>query len=130
MTVPVNKKFRNVDEYLSTFDPEIRSILESLRKTIKAAAPEAEEVISYNMPAFKFHGILVYYAAHKEHIGFYPAGSNVVELFKNELKDYKTSRGTIQFPFRLPIPHRLVKKIVRYRAQANLEKVLLNRRKK
>ncbi|MGE5457284.1 MAG: iron chaperone [Methanococcaceae archaeon] len=117
-----NIKFKNVDEYISTFSPNVKKLLESLRQTIQQAAPEAAELISYNMPAFKFHGILVYYAAHKEHIGFYPGNSTVIEIFKNDLVSYKTSKGTIQFPVEKTIPLNLVKKIVQYRVNQNLER--------
>ena len=90
-------KFKTVDQYLSALPENVRSILEGLKKTIKQAAPQAEEVISYNMPAFKLNGMLVWYAAYKEHIGLYPT-SSAYEVFKDELAGYKTSKGAIQFP--------------------------------
>jgi uncharacterized protein YdhG (YjbR/CyaY superfamily) len=122
-------KFKSVDEYFSTLSPEIRNILQSLRQTIKKAAPDAEEIISYNMPAYKYHGMLVYFMAHKNHIGFYPGNKVVNEVFKDELKDYKTSKGTIQFPFNKPIPMSLIKKIVLFRMQENVNKEKLKTKK-
>ena len=117
-----NKKFGTVDEYFSSLSPGVKNILEELREAIKQAAPEAEEVISYNIPAFKYHGMLVYYTAHKKHIGFYPGNKAVNEVFKNDLSSYKTSKGTIQLPFSKPIPKSLIKNIVKFRVKENLEK--------
>lgn len=121
LTTP-EKKFKTVEEYLSVLPKKSRQILEKLRKAIKQAAPEAEEVISYNMPAFRYHGIVVYYAAHKEHIGFYPADTHVIEQFRDDLKGYETSKGTIKFPLDKPIPLDLVKRIVEFRVKQNLER--------
>ena len=114
--------FKTIGEYISAFPPEAGYMLEKIRKIIKEVEPEAEEVISYNMPAFKFHGILVYFAAHKHHIGFYPASSKVIEFFKSDLENYETSKGTIRFPFGKPLPVRLIKKIIHYRVIGNLER--------
>src|SRR4051812_36813330 len=96
-------KFKTVDEYLSTFPASTKSMLKVMRETIKQAAPKAEEVISYNMPAFKMNGILVYYAGYKGHIGFYPV-SSAVAAFKKELSAYEQSKGTIRFPLDEPLP--------------------------
>lgn len=115
------KKFASVDEYIAAMPAEARSKLQSLRKTIRQAAPEAEEVISYNMPAFKHNGMLVWYGAHTEHIGLYPRGSAIV-AFKEDLAAYKTSKGAIQFPLDKPIPAALVKKIVKFRLNENARK--------
>ncbi len=117
-----HKKFKTVDEYFSTLPREKRKLLKELRDTIKEAAPYAEEVVSYNMPAFRYYGMLVYYMAHTEHIGFYPGNKAVNEVFKNELTVYKTSKGTIQFPLNKTIPKRLIKNIVKFRIKENLEK--------
>ena len=114
-------KFKTVAEYLSSIPTNAKSILEEVRKAIKEAAPQAEEVISYNMPAFKLHGILVYYAVHKEHIGLYPTASGI-EIFKNELSAYKWSKGAVQFPIDKPMPIDLIGKIVKFRLQEDLEK--------
>lgn len=109
-------KFKTVDEYFSTLSAGTKNILEQVRKAIKQAAPQATEVISYNMPAFKMHGVLVYYAAYSGHIGFYPT-SSPIEIFKEELSAYKCSKGAIQFPIEKPIPLNLVKRIVTFRVQ-------------
>jgi len=130
MAMTSNTKFKTIDEYQSTFSPKVKNLLKDLRKAIKQAAPDAEELISYNMPAFKYHSILVYYAAHTEHIGFYPGSSVVIEFFKKDLVKYKTSKGTVQFPFEKAIPVRLVKKLVRYKAKQNLEKAKAKLKKK
>ena len=90
-------------------------MMESLRNIIRQEAPGAVEAISYNMPAFRYKGILCYYAAHREHIGFYPASGEVLTAFKDELAGYKTSKGTVQFPLGKEIPEELVRKIIRYR---------------
>lgn len=114
-------KFQNTDEYIAAFPPKTQRLLNQLRKTVKEVAPEAEELISYNMPAFKQAGILAYYAAYKNHIGFYPTAAPI-EAFKDELTHYKTSRGAIQFPIEGGIPIELVKRIVRFKLDANLKK--------
>ncbi len=114
-------KFKTVDEYLSSLPANTKNILKELRKTIKQAAPQAEELISYNMPAFKLNGMLVYYAAYKEHIGFYPTPSGI-EAFKKELSVYKGAKGTVQFPLDKPMPLDLIIKIVKFRVKKNLEK--------
>jgi uncharacterized protein YdhG (YjbR/CyaY superfamily) len=114
-------KFKTVAEYFSTIEANTKSILEEVRKTIKEAAPEAEEVISYNMPAFKLNGILVYYAAHKEYIGLYPTASGI-ETFKNEFSVYKWSKGAVQFPMDKPMPLDLISRIVKFRVKHDLEK--------
>jgi uncharacterized protein YdhG (YjbR/CyaY superfamily) len=117
-------KFKTVADYFSTLPEPARSRMKILRNAIQQAAPQAEEVISYNMPAFKLNGILVYYAANKEHIGFYPTAAPMV-VFKDELAGYKTSKGAVQFPLDKPIPTALVKKIVAFRMQANSTKAKL-----
>jgi uncharacterized protein YdhG (YjbR/CyaY superfamily) len=116
-----NIKFKTVDEYFSAVPNEARRILEDIRLAIKKVVPEAEELISYNMPAFKFHRILVYYAAHKEHIGFYPGNAKVIVLFKDELKNFETSKGTIKFLINKKLPIKLITTIVKFRANENLE---------
>ena len=115
------KQYKNIDEYIAAFPEEIRKTLQKLRQVIHEAAPEAQEVISYNMPAFKQNGILVYFAAFKNHIGFYPTSSGVA-AFKKELSAYETSKGTVRFPFDKPIPFELVARIVKFRVQENLSK--------
>ena len=122
-------KFKTVDGYLDTFPKDARELLLQMRIAIRQAAPQAEEVISYNMPAYKFHGVLVYFAGYKKHIGFYPSTSPI-RIFKNELAKYKTSKGTIQFPIEDDIPLTLVKKIVKFRIQENLERQKQKAKKK
>lgn len=122
------KKYKTVDEYFSSLSREKKNLLEELRAIIKKAAPDSEEVISYNMPAFKYYGMLVFYTAHKNHIGFYPGSSVVNDLYKDELKAYKTSKGTIQLPFDKPIPKRLVKNIVKFRVKENRERYLMKKK--
>jgi uncharacterized protein YdhG (YjbR/CyaY superfamily) len=118
-----------IDEYIIQFPKEIRAILEELRQTIKNAAPEAEEKISYQMPCFTLKGNLVYFAVFKNHIGFYPTGSGI-EKFKNELTGFKFSKGAIQFPLNELLPLDLVTRIVKFRVKDNMEKAEKNRRKK
>lgn len=113
------KKFKSVDEYIAALDKAPKERLKELRKIIRDAAPKAEEVISYNIPAFKSNGaLLVWYAAFKEHIGFYPKASGIA-AFKSELTGYKTSKGAIQFPIAKTIPAGLVKRIVKFRIKEN-----------
>ena len=113
--------FNTIDEYISSQSPEIQTLLTQIRKTIKQAAPEAEEVISYQMPAYKYHGILVYFAAFKNHIGFY-ATPNGHSEFKEELSGYKQGKGSVQFPIDKPMPLDLIAKIVKFRVTENLNK--------
>jgi uncharacterized protein YdhG (YjbR/CyaY superfamily) len=120
--IPGNGKSNKIDEYIAGFPEDIRPILEKMRAAIRDAAPEAEETISYQMPAFKLNGILVYFAAHKNHIGFYPTASPII-AFKKELTPYKLSKGAIQFPIEKPIPFDLVKKIVKFRVKENGAKI-------
>jgi uncharacterized protein YdhG (YjbR/CyaY superfamily) len=115
-----NLKFRDIDEYHSSFPTDIQKILEQLRLTVKQAAPKATETISYGMPAFRQNKVLVYYAVHKEHIGFYPTPNHIVH-FKQELEKYNTSKGAIQFPIDKPLPLTLIKKIVKFRVTEDNE---------
>ncbi len=114
-------KFDSVNSYFDAFPKEIRNILEMMRSTIKKATPEAEEIISYNMPAFKLKKVLVYYAANKNHIGFYPTPGPIA-AFQKELENYKTSKGAIQFPLDKPLPLNLIEKIVKFRLHELSEK--------
>lgn len=122
-------KWNSIDEYISNFPDEIQSILEKIRTVIKKNAPDAIEVISYQMPAFKLEGILVYFAAHKEHIGFYPTSSGI-EMFKNKLAGFTTSKGAVQFPLDKPVPYELIGKIVQFRVKENLERAAVKSKKK
>ncbi|MFI5217932.1 MAG: iron chaperone [Bacteroidia bacterium] len=112
---------KNIDEYIISQPEKARKALDKLRQTIKAAALGAEEAISYQMPAFKYHGMLVYFAAWKNHIGFYPVSSGII-TFEKELSSYESSKGTVKFPIDKPIPFGLISKIVKFRVRENLEK--------
>ncbi len=111
--------FKTVEEYVHTFPKNVWDILEKVRQSIKKAAPMAEETISYQMPTYKLNGNLVYYAAWKNHIGFYPT-ADAIKKFKNELAEYKSAKGSVQFPYDKPIPLSLIEKIVKYRVKTNL----------
>ena len=118
---PSKTQFKTIDEYIEMFPPDVQERLEQLRQTIKAAAPDAEEAISYQMPTFKLHGNLAHFAAFKNHIGFYPAPSGIEE-FAEELAPYLVSKGTIRFPNNQPIPFDLVSRIVQFRVKENTNK--------
>jgi uncharacterized protein YdhG (YjbR/CyaY superfamily) len=119
----------NIDQYIAGFPPDVQAILEKIRQTIKTAAPDAEETISYQMPTFRLHGNLVHFAAFKNHIGFYPAPGGIV-AFQEELAPYKGGKGSIRFPLDQPIPYKLIGRIVAHRVKENLEKAEAKRRKK
>jgi uncharacterized protein YdhG (YjbR/CyaY superfamily) len=117
----INRIPKDPDEYIANCPDFTQDKLKELRAAIKKAAPESEEKISYQMPAFAFHGILVYYAAYKNHIGFYPTASGI-EIFKTELSGFKFSKGAIQFPIDEPLPLELISKIVKFRVKENLNR--------
>jgi uncharacterized protein YdhG (YjbR/CyaY superfamily) len=119
---------KNFDEYIADFPENVIIKLQKLRETIKKAAPGAEELISYQMPAYKYHGVLVYFAAYKNHIGFYPGAEGIAE-FKRELSVYKGAKGSVQFPIELPLPLSLVTKIVKFRVKQNIEKAKAKKNK-
>ena len=114
-------KFSSIDEYIAEQDNDRQTVLQQFRKIIKTAVPKAQEVISYGLPAFKQESVLVYFAAFKEHYGFYPT-SKPMEIFKDKLKPYKTSKGAIQFPVDKPLPEKLITEIVKYRLKEVLNK--------
>ncbi|MFI5204803.1 MAG: iron chaperone [Flavobacteriales bacterium] len=120
---------RNVDEYIAGFTEDTRVLLEQLRATIQKAAPKAEEVISYQMPAYKLNGMLVYFAGYKNHIGFYPTASGT-RVFKKEIAGYKNSKGTVQFPLNKPLPRALITKMVKFRVKENAEKAAIKAKAK
>jgi uncharacterized protein YdhG (YjbR/CyaY superfamily) len=117
----LKKAPESIDEYIGTFSKDIQSKLESIRKAVKEEAPDAEEVMSYGMPAFKQNRVLVYFAAHKKHIGFYPTASGI-NAFRAELSQYKQSKGAVQFPIDEPVPIELVKKMVKFRLKEDMAK--------
>jgi uncharacterized protein YdhG (YjbR/CyaY superfamily) len=116
-------RYKTVDEYLAAQTPKAMGKLLEIRGAIMRAAPHAEELISYNIPAFKLKGMLVWYAGFKKHIGFYPRTS-AMEAFKSELLPYKRAKGSVQFPIDTPIPLRLISKIVKYRVKENAKAAL------
>lgn len=117
----MNKKPATVEEYISSFPPDIQELLQQVRLTIQEAAPDAEECIAYGMPAYKLNGPLVYFAGYKGHIGFYAAPTGH-EAFKKELSRYKEGKGSVQFPLDESLPLKLIEKIVRFRVEENRTK--------
>ncbi len=112
--------YTTIDEYIALFEPEVQQKLQALRAVIKEAAPNAQEKISWQMPTFTLYGNLVHFAAHKNHIGFYP-GASGIETFLPKLTAYKTSKGAVQFPMEKPLPFELITEIVKFRAAQNIE---------
>ena len=115
--------------YISGFPEETQMLLKQLRETIIQAVPDAEELISYQMPAYKYHGALVYFAGYKNHIGFYPGAAGIA-AFKEELSGYKGAKGSVQFPLDKPLPLELITQIVKFRVHQNLEKSATKTEKK
>jgi len=128
MQSPKHVPPKDIDTYIAAFPPETREVLQKMRLTIKAAAPEAAEKISYQIPTFYLKGNLVHFAAFKDHFAFFPTSSGV-ENFKDELSGYKLSRGTIQFPLGKPIPYDLISKITKFRVTENLERAEIKKKK-
>lgn len=120
--------YDSVDQYIAAFPKHVQAMLQQMRETVQKVAPQAEELISYNMPAFRLHGMLVYYAGNKAHIGLYPMPS-AIEAFKKELAGYATSKSGIQFPLDKKLPVTLIKNIVRFRLMENEEKAKLKKKK-
>ncbi len=116
------KQYTTIDEYIDDQPVERKKVLQQLRQIIKKAAPDADEVISYGMPAFKQQSVLVYFALFKDHYGFYPT-SKPIEVFKDKLANYKTSKGAVQFALDKPLPAKLITDMVRFRVKDNLDKM-------
>lgn len=116
----------NVDAYIASFPESTQKRLQQIRSLIKKAAPKAEELISYQMPAYKYQGVLVYFAGYKNHIGFYAAPTGHA-AFKKELSVYKTGKGSVQFPHDQALPSALITKIVKFRVKENAEKAKLKK---
>ncbi len=113
--MPDKNQFKNIDQYIKAFPKDVQNILQKVRQTIRMAAPEAMESISYQLPTFKLNGKnLVHFASWKDHIGFYPTPS-AIKAFKKELSQYKWAKGTVQFPIDKPVPYVLIEKIVIFR---------------
>jgi len=120
---------KDIDEYIAGYPQDVQEILEQVRTTIRGAAPEAEEAISYGIPTFKLKGNLVHFAAYKKHIGFYPTSTGI-EKYKNELSAYEGAKGTVKFPLTEPIPFDLISQIVTFRVKENLERAEAKAKKK
>lgn len=127
-TMETNKTINSIDEYIIQFPIEVQATLQKVRDVIKELAPEAVEKISYQMPTFYLHGNLVHFAANKNHIGFYPAPSGI-EAFKQELSQYKSSKGAVQFPKDKPIPYEIISEIVKFRVTENIKKAEAKKKK-
>lgn len=110
----MQKKPKDIDDYISWFEGDVKAKLEEIRTIIRKAAPAASETISYSMPAFKINKVLVYFAGYNHHIGFYPTPS-AISKFANELSGYTTSKGAVQFPIDQPLPKQLIQNIVLFR---------------
>lgn len=115
------KQFNTIDEYIASHPADVQLILRELRRVIVEAAPLAQEAISYGIPTFRLNGNLVHFGAYKNHIGFYPTPSGI-QAFENDLSPYERSKGAVKFPINERLPLELVRKIVRYRVQENLQK--------
>jgi len=118
-----------IDEYISAFSPKVQAVLRRIRKVIHSAAPDAKEVISYRMPAFKLNGVLVYFAAFKNHIGLYPPIRGDARLLK-AVSPYAGEKGNLRFPLDQPIPYALIERIVKLRVKQDLGKAKAQRKKK
>jgi uncharacterized protein YdhG (YjbR/CyaY superfamily) len=112
---------QTIDEYIVGFPPDVQETLQEIRRTIKEAAPDAEETVKYRIPTFTLKGNLVHFGAYKKHIGFYPTPS-ATEKFKEQLSAYEVSKGAVRFPLGEPVPFDLITEMVRFRVQENLER--------
>lgn len=122
-------ELKTIDDYIAGFRPDVQVILQKIRRTIRTAAPGAQETIKYGMPTFTLNGNLVYFAAFKKHIGFYRAPTGVA-AFEKELSGYRQGRGSVQFPLSQPIPYGLITKIVKFRIKENLARAAAKGKKK
>lgn len=123
------RNFQSIDEYIAGFPDDIQALLQSVRATIHAAATDAVERISYQMPTFVLHGNLVHFAALKNHIGFYPTPSGI-EAYRDELARYRSTKGAVQFPISEPLPLDLIAQVVRFRVTENRDKAAAKAGKK
>ena len=124
------KAATNMDAYIAGFPDEVQEILKKIRMTIRKAAPEAQETINYQIPAFTLKGHLVYFAAFKNHIGFYPPVTGGDEKFKNDKAVYEGPKGNLRFPLDKPVPYALISKIVKFRLKENLARAQAKGHKK
>ncbi len=124
-----SKTAQNVNEYLQNFPEEVRIVLEQVRQTIKATAPQAKEAISYQIPGYTYFGPLVYFASFKNHCSLFVTNKQIFKIFAEELQEFKTPGTTIHFTTKKPLPSSLIQKIVQYRMQENEEKEALKKQK-
>lgn len=127
MSTPMTKA-ASVEEYIRSFPPATQALLKQIRKTIRAAAPDAEEIISYGIAGYKQQGMLIFFAGFSNHVSVYPA-PRTAPSFKKELDRYKGGKGTVQFPLNEPLPLDLIKRMVKYRLAENEEKILAKKKK-
>lgn len=125
----MKSNFKDIDDYLNSQTAEVKAALQRIRSIITEVVPAAEECISYGMPAFSYHGQLVYFAAFKDHCSFFPGGGDIIDLFGEQLKDFKTSKGTIQFTIDQPIATSVLKSIINERKLQNEAKVAMKKNK-
>ncbi|TJY40680.1 hypothetical protein E5161_16115 [Cohnella pontilimi] len=124
-------KFETVDDYIASFPPEVQHVLRQMQSAIREAIPEAEEVISYQLPAFSYQGMVIYYSAYKDHYSIsVPPPFTVFEAFKEELSGYEMSKTAVKFPASQPVPLELIQKIAAFKANENLQKALSKKKKK
>lgn len=123
----MKSNFKDIDDYLNRQSAEVKAALQRIRSIISEVVPAAEECISYGMPAFRYHGQLVYFAAFKDHCSFFPGGGDIIDLFGEQLKDFKTSKGTIQFTIDQPIATSVLKSIINERKLQNEAKAAMNK---
>jgi len=116
-----NIKFETVEQYISHFPEKVQQVLQEMRKAIRKNAPDAEELISYNIPAFKYHGMLIFYSAYQKHVSISTAPFKVFEVFRDALAPYKQSKSTVQFPLDKPLPAKLIGDMTRFRVKENQE---------
>lgn len=128
--MPANEKFLTVEQYIGEFPKEVQDDLEKIRQAIRQAVPEAEEVISYQLPAYKYHGMVIYFGAYKSHYSLsFPPPFKAFEVFKEDLAPYEQSKSAIKFPMDKPLPLALMGNIAKYKAQENLE-IAMKKKKK
>lgn len=117
---------KTVEEYICSFPPKTQTLLKKIRQTIRKTAPKADEMISYGIAGYKYHGMLIYFAGFASHVSLYPAPRSAEE-FKKELAAYKGGKGTMQLPLDKPLPLNLIKRIIKFRIKANEEKAALKK---
>lgn len=122
--------FKTVDEYIATFPESVQEVLQTVRSAIREAVPEADEAIGYQLAAYRYHGPLIYFGGFAKHYSLFGHSDTVLEAFADELSGYQLSKGTIKFPLDKPVPVALIRKVVRYRADENLQRAEAKRAKR